>query len=64
MKFEKNEGKTDRIIRAIAGAISIILGYYINAWFYLLAAILIFTASTGFCLLYKPFNFSTLKKKK
>lgn len=64
----KNENTLDRLIRLliaellwlaaffwVGGALSIIL--------YVAGAIMTFTALTGFCLLYKPFGFSTLKWK-
>ena len=58
--FEKNEGPKDRTIRAILGLIAAYLGYTSSPWWYIVAGILLFTAATGFCLFYKPFNFDTL----
>lgn len=61
--LEQNESKNDRIIRAILGVIIAGIGYYTGWWLlYILAAILLVTAATGFCLIYKIFNFSTLEK--
>jgi len=65
--FKKNEGSVDRIIRAIVG---IALGVYAYLYLsetwqiigYVIAVILVFTAITGFCGLYKLFGISTTKK--
>ncbi|NTW29025.1 MAG: DUF2892 domain-containing protein [Coriobacteriia bacterium] len=63
-----NESTTDRVIRAIVGVLAIAIGYLVFLGttlaiiLYVIGAILIFTAVTGFCLLYKLFgNFSTVK---
>lgn len=66
--FEKNESNLDRIIRAIVGAILVIVGLTaLKGWAGIVALIigliLLLTAATGFCLLYKVFGFSTLKEK-
>jgi hypothetical protein len=60
--MEKNVGKTDKIIRYILAAIFLYLGYAYSFWFYILAAILIITAATGFCGVYKLLNINTNKK--
>lgn len=66
--MKQNESTTDRVIRAIVGVVLIGIG-----WFYLgnntlgivldaVGAVALFTAATGFCLLYKLFgDFSTKK---
>lgn len=66
--MKQNESTTDRVIRAIVGVVLIWIG-----WFYLgnntlgivldvIGVVALFTAATGFCLLYKLFgNFSTKK---
>jgi len=66
--MKQNENTTDRVIRAIVGVVLIGIG-----WFYLenntlgivldiIGLVALFTAITGFCLLYKLFgNFSTKK---
>ncbi|MDD5693517.1 MAG: DUF2892 domain-containing protein [Patescibacteria group bacterium] len=66
--MKQNESTTDRVIRAIVGVVLIGVG-----WFYLgnntlgivldvVGVIALFTASTGFCLIYKLFgDFSTKK---
>jgi hypothetical protein len=60
--MEENVGKTDKIIRYILAAIFLYLGYVYSFWFYILAAILIITAATGFCGVYKLLNINTNKK--
>ncbi|VVB57314.1 Uncharacterised protein [uncultured archaeon] len=68
--FEKNEGKEDRIVRAVLGALLLaaILLASIQAPLSYLAGlvglILLFTAAMGSCLLYSLFGFKTLSKKK
>jgi hypothetical protein len=65
--MRKNEGTLDRIIRAILGLAMGAAGYFYlsGAWAivaYVLAAILLFTALTGFCALYLLLKIDTLKK--
>jgi hypothetical protein len=65
--MKRNMGKTDRIIRAIVGAILAIVGImYVGIWWGILSLvvslILLITAIVGICPLYLPFKFSTLKK--
>ena len=69
MKFNKNMGLADRIIRivvalvvvvliatqVISGVLAIILG--------VLAGIFLLTSFISFCPLYLPFNLSTMKKE-
>ena len=67
MKNYQNEGPMDRIIRAIIGLILLLVAYYVltgilSIIVYVLAAIAIGTAATGFCGLYKLLNISTIKK--
>ena len=61
----KNESNNDRIVRAIVGVILIAIGYsvsgYLSDILYIVGIIALFTAVTGFCLLYKLFGFSTKK---
>lgn len=68
--MKQNMGSTDRLVRTlvailigglyftnvISGTTAIVLG--------LLAVIFLFTASVGFCPLYRPFKFSTKKIEK
>ncbi len=67
--FKKNEGNLDRIIRALLALTLAML-----AWFYfsgilkivlfVLAFVLVFTAISGFCGLYKLLGINTCKIKK
>ena len=60
----KNEGKADRIIRMIIGIILFLISYYyfdgiLKAVAYLISLILVVTAITGYCCLYRLFGFKT-----
>ena len=60
MKFGRNEGTSDRIIRIVAGAA--VVGAVSAPWLYVVwvvAAILLVTGIVGFCPLYALFGFST-----
>ncbi len=64
--FKQNESSADRVIRAIAGIIFFILGYFwlAGAWqiiFYILGIALLGTGLTGFCGLYSIFGINTKK---
>ena len=61
-----NEGKVDRIVRAILGVIVLLIAFFavggaaqIVLW--IIGGILLLTAASGYCLLYLPFRFSTKK---
>ncbi len=58
-----NEGKTDRILRAIVGLVIIAAGIYYHSWWGLVGLIPLGTALSGLCLLYVPFGISTCKTK-
>ncbi len=69
--FKPNESPIDRIIRAILGIILLLVSVlYLGAFkgsvlgivVFIVSLVLLFTAATGFCLLYKVFGVSTLKK--
>ncbi len=67
--MKPNIGNTDRIIRAVVGAILLIIGFVVpmtsvalQVIIVLLGAILLVTAALRFCPLYLPFKFNTLKK--
>ena len=63
-----NESGTDRIIRAILGVVLLGLGVFVfkgtlGIVLDVLGVVALFTAATGFCLLYRLFgDFSTAKK--
>jgi hypothetical protein len=56
-------GKTDRILRAILGAVIILLGLYFHSWWGLVGLIPLATALIGWCPLYVPLKMSTVKVK-
>jgi len=63
----KNESKGDRIARAILGLVFLYLAAatFVGVWsivFYVLAIVMIVTAITGFCALYKLIGITTIKK--
>ena len=65
--MKKNEGAIDRILRVLLALAAFATAYFwttgaLSIILYIVGAILLFTAITGFCLLYKPFGISTLKK--
>ncbi|HOH67062.1 MAG TPA: DUF2892 domain-containing protein [bacterium] len=67
--MKQNEGVADRIIRLLLAIILAGLGSWslIGAWqmaAYVIAAILLITAVTGFCGLYKVLGISTIKQPK
>ena len=61
--MKKNIGSADRTIRIVLGIVIILLGIIFQSWWGLIGIIPLFTALSGTCLLYIPFNISTLKKK-
>ncbi len=67
--MKPNIGNTDRIIRAVAGVILVLLGLLVkfstaapSVILLILGIILIATAAIRFCPLYLPFKINTLKK--
>ncbi len=54
-----NVGKTDRILRAVAGVAVIITGVIFGSWFGAIGAVLLFTAAIGWCPAYVPFKLDT-----
>lgn len=58
-----NIGKTDRIIRIIAGVVILIIGLAAKSWWGLIGLIPLLTAAIKWCPLYVPFKISTLIKK-
>ena len=61
----RNEGNLDRFIRLVAGialgigAVAVGLGSALGIVLAVLGVVMLFTAATGFCALYKVFGFST-----
>ena len=65
--MKKNEGTTDRIIRLILAVVLGAAGYFyltgtLAIVAYVLAAIMLFTALSGFCALYPLLKINTTKK--
>jgi hypothetical protein len=65
--MKKNEGTTDRILRALLGVLLLIVAYYfvsgaLSIILYILGAVALLTAITGFCALYTLLGIKTLKK--
>lgn len=65
IKFEKNMGMLDRMVRTLIAEASILGGYFFlaGAWLivaYAVGAILLVTAAIGFCPLYRPFGIRTI----
>ncbi|MFQ5587593.1 MAG: DUF2892 domain-containing protein [Nitrospiria bacterium] len=58
-----NLGKSDRIIRFLAGSLFIGLGVYFISWWGAVGGILVFTAAVGWCPLYLPFGLSSCSSK-
>jgi hypothetical protein len=54
-----NMGKTDRILRIIAGLVIIALGFLYNSYWGVIGLVPLVTALVGWCPLYAPFKFST-----
>jgi len=63
--MKRNESKTDRIIRAVAGIAAIGAGFLFSGTvavvLYVVGGVLLFTAATGFCLLYTLIGVNTCK---
>lgn len=65
--MKKNEGTTDRMIRLILAVLFGAAGYFyltgtLAIVAYVLGAIMLFTALTGFCALYTLLKINTTKK--
>ncbi len=66
--FQKNEGKSDRVGRVILALIFLILAWFwlsgvLQIVFYVLGFIMLLTAITGFCALYKILGLNTNSDK-
>lgn len=58
-----NMGSIDRVLRFIAGAVVMALGYYYESWWGAVGLIPFLTAFVGWCPAYVPFKFSTKKSE-
>jgi uncharacterized membrane protein len=63
--MKRNESNADRILRAVLGVALVGGGLLIGGWaalvLYVIAAVLLFTAATGFCPLYRLFGIDTCR---
>ena len=66
--MKKNMGMTDRIIRAVAAVVLLVLGLYTGSWlrylFFALAVVMAVTSVVGVCPLYYPLRINTMGKGK
>ena len=58
-----NIGKTDKMIRIVAGIVIAILGIAFKSWWGLLAILPLGTTAIGWCPLYVPLGISSCGKK-
>ncbi len=63
----KNESSLDRVIRVVLALVFFVFGFYVfigtlSVVAYALAIIMLVTAVTGFCALYRVFGINTNKK--
>jgi len=60
-----NVGKTDRLIRLVAGVILVVLGIWLHSWLVvILGAVILATAIFKFCPFYIPLKMDTTEKPK
>jgi len=59
--MKQNIGKTDKIIRIIAGIVIIVLGLVFKSWWGIVGVLPLITAAIGWCPGYVPFGISTCK---
>jgi membrane-bound ClpP family serine protease len=68
--FKQNEGPIDRIVRCILGIAAMVVAFLVldagdaaagGIVLAVVGVVLLVTAATGFCAVYKLFNFSTKK---
>jgi hypothetical protein len=61
--MECNIGKVDRSIRFILGVLFLMIAYFNDyTWLYVIALLLIVTASVKFCWLYRLIKFNSCKR--
>lgn len=61
--MEKNIGKTDRIIRIVAGIAILLIGIIYKSWWGLIGIVPLATAFMSWCPLYAPCNITTRRGK-
>ena len=57
-----NVGREDKIVRFVAGAVVIGVGFYYGSYLGVIGVVLVFTALFGLCPVYSIFGISTCKK--
>ncbi|MFA5961705.1 MAG: DUF2892 domain-containing protein [Parcubacteria group bacterium] len=67
--MQKNESNLDRSLRAILGVVFLALGALsfsgiTSGMLFVLGVVMLITAATGFCALYKLFGIDTIGEKK
>lgn len=62
--MKQNIGKTDKIVRVVIALIAAYFGWKFSPWFYIITAICIITAVTGFCALYPLLGINTCEAEK
>ena len=62
--MQSNVGKTDRIIRVVAGLLILALGFFLQSWWGLIGLVPLLTAAIGWCPAYLPFGFSSCSSEK
>lgn len=65
--YKQNENLIDRLVRGLLGSILFVVGFYwlggvIQNIIYVLSAVMLFTAASGFCALYTIFGIDTKKQ--
>ncbi len=68
MKFQKNEGKTDRLVRAGISIVALVGAFFVEEGvvrmiLFVVAGAMAVTAAAGFCTLYALFGVSTCPRK-
>ena len=62
MLMKCNVGMIDRIIRFVVAIIFAVIGFTVNAWWFIVTAIALVTGILGWCGLYKILGINTCKK--
>jgi len=62
-KMEKNVGTVDKVLRGVAAAVFLYLGYRYSYLLWIVTLLLVVTIITGFCWPYRLLGINTNKKK-
>ena len=63
MLMKANVGLIDRMIRFVIAIVFIIIGFTISPWWFIVAAVALFTGITGYCGAYSLFKINTCETK-